>query len=305
MTEIHRILDSHAHIGDIFHGSGNVTFKTGVVKSVYDDPFAACEKSGYAQPLIPEDPDDLIRAGKRRSEEWTLENLTAELDRQTCPVYAVMLPIWPNQTFEEYLAASKLEPRIIPFTSCALDMPIREMADKLRRDIERGAKGLKLHPTIQNTPLDDPKISAAMEVFRAADLPVVTHCGDNPYYTADSPYSRLTTPAYSAFDEVIAFCRRWPDVKIVVAHCCGYAERLFEAAQGLRNVYTDTTMCSAEKMKQAVERFGAERILFGSDVPFGSLGPSIAELKKAFAGDAVAADRVAFENMAELIGFAD
>jgi hypothetical protein len=303
--EINRVIDSHAHVGDIFHESRNITFKTGVVKGDYDDPFVACERSGYTRPLIPKDPVDLIRAGQYRSWEQTLENLTKELDKRPESVRAVMLPIWPNQTFEEYLAASKLEPRLIPFTTCVLDMPIHEMADKLRGDIEKGAKGLKLHPTLQNVPLDDPKISAAMEVFRAAGLPVVTHCGDNPYYEAGSPYSRVTTPAYSSFDNVVAFCRRWPDVKIVAAHCCSYAEALFEATRGLSNVRTDTTMCSAETMRRGVELFGADRILFGSDVPFGSLEPSIEELKRAFADDPVTADRVAFANMAELIGFED
>jgi hypothetical protein len=300
---ISRVIDSHAHIGDIFHENKNITFKTDILKGEYVDPFTACEASGYTLPLIPDDPDDLIRAGQYRSWEWTLENFAKELDKREESVYAVALPIWPNQTFEEYFAASKLDTRIIPFTTCVLSMSVYDMADKLRRDIERGAKGLKIHPTIQNVSLDDPKISAAMEVFRAAGLPVVTHCGDNPYYTADSPYSRVTTPAYSAFGEVMTFCHRWPGVNIVVAHCCSYAEMLFEAARGLDNVYTDTTMCSAEKMREGVKLFGADRILFGSDVPFGSLGPSMNELQRAFEDDPATADRVAFANMAELIHF--
>jgi urate oxidase len=33
-----RIIDSHAHIGDIFHENKNITFKTNVKKGDYDDP---------------------------------------------------------------------------------------------------------------------------------------------------------------------------------------------------------------------------------------------------------------------------
>jgi hypothetical protein len=298
---VQRIIDSHAHIGDIFHESKNITFKTGVRKGGYEDPFTDCEQSGYSIPLIPKNVDDLIRAGQYRSWEWTLEGLVSELDSHPEVEGIVMLPIWPNQTFEEYLAASMLEPRIIPFTTCVLDMPLDEMCEKLRRDIARGAKGLKLHPTIQNLALDDARTEAAVRVFGDAGLPVVTHCGANPYYTQDSPFSAVTNPAYSDFPAVMEFCRRFPEVNIVVAHCCTIIDRLFEEAGELANVYTDTTTCSHLMMRRGVELLGADRIVFGTDVPFGSFPSSIAELEKAFPDDPVTLDKVAYSNMAGLM----
>lgn len=296
-----RIIDSHAHIGDIFHESKNITFKTNIQKGDYEDPFIDCERSGYTIPLFPKKVEDLINAGQYRCWEWTLENLVKELNEHPEVEGIVMLPIWPNQTFEEYLAVSKVEPRVIPFTTCVLDMPAAAMADKLRRDIALGAKGLKLHPTIQNVPLNDPLVDVAMRVFRDADLPVVTHCGANPYYTEDSPFSKLTNPAYSDLSEVTAFCRRWSDVKIIVAHCCTIAETLYEAVKDLENVYTDTSMCSAELMRKGVELLGEEKIVFGTDVPFGSFHYSIAELDKAFADAPEILDKVGYSNMSALL----
>ena len=301
---VRRIIDSHAHIGDTFHESRNITFKTNVRKGDYEDPFVECERSGYVNPLIPDTPEkleELIHAGQYRAWEWTLENLTAELDRHPEVRGVVMLPIWPNQTFEEYLAASMLEPRIIPFTTCVLDMPLKDMAAKLRRDIDRGAKGLKLHPTIQNAPLDDPRIEAAVKVFGEAGLPVLTHCGANPYYTDDSPWSKATTPAYSDFPKVVDFCHKWKDVKIIVAHCCTMVDILFEAVRDLDNVYTDTSMCSAALMQKGVELMGGDKILFGTDVPFGSFHYSLAELDKAFADNPEMLDKVGYANIASLI----
>lgn len=296
-----RIIDSHAHIGDIFHENKNITFKTNIKKGDYDDPFIACERSGYTIPLIPKKVEDLINAGQYRSWEWTLENLTKELDEHPEVQGIVMLPIWPNQTFEEYWAASKLEPRIIPFTTCVLDMPQYEMTKKLKKDIDNGAKGLKLHPTIQNLALDDPKTEAAVTVFRDADLPVLTHCGANPYYTDDNPWSKKTNPAYSDFAEVVKFCHRWKDTKIIVAHCCSAVELLYEQVKELPNVYTDTSMCSAEKMREGVKLLGEDKILFGTDVPFGSFHYSIAELDKAFPDQPEIYDRVAYANIAALM----
>ena len=299
-----RIIDSHAHIGDIFHESRNITFKTNVMKGDYEDPFIDCERSGYTAPLIPESMEDLanlINAGQYRCWEWTLENLTLELDTHPDVKGIVMLPIWPNQTFEEYLAASKLEPRIIPFTTCVLDMPQGEMTKKLRSDIDRGARGLKLHPTIQNVPLDDPRTEAAVKVFLEAGLPVLTHCGANPYYLDDSPFSKLTTPGFSDFPLVMDFCHKWKDANIIVAHCCSDVGDLYEAARGLDNVYTDTSMCSAENMRLGVELLGEDKILFGTDVPFGSFHYSVMELEKAFADRPETLDKVGYSNMATLM----
>ena len=52
----------------------------------------------------------------------------------------VSLPILPNTSFDEALAASRLEPRIIPFTCCDYGLPIDEMLSKLERDIALGAR---------------------------------------------------------------------------------------------------------------------------------------------------------------------
>jgi predicted TIM-barrel fold metal-dependent hydrolase len=298
---VKRIIDSHAHIGDIFHENKNITFKTGIRKGDYEDPFVDCERSGYSIPLIPKNIESLIIAGQNRCWEWTLENLVGELDEHPEVEGIVMLPIWPNQTFEEYLAASMLEPRIIPFTTCVLDMPLDDMCAKLQQDIECGAKGLKLHPTIQNLALDDPRTEAAVKVFSDANLPVVTHCGANPYYTEDSPWSKKTNPMLSDFPAVIEFCRRNSEAKIIVAHCCTIAEQLFEAVQGLDNVYTDTTTCSHLMMRKGVELLGEDKIVFGTDVPFGSFHFSIVELEKAFPDDPAILDKVAYSNIANLM----
>ena len=46
----------------------------------------------------------------------------------------------------------------------------------LKRDIIRGAKGLKLHPILQNVPLTDERTYAAVEVFGEMGLPITSRC---------------------------------------------------------------------------------------------------------------------------------
>ena len=158
-----RIIDSHAHLGDIFHENKNITFKTNVKKGDYEDRFIRLEESGFTQPLFTGAPDDLakvIDGGQYRCWESTLEQLTAQMDLSDM-AGVVLLPCLPNTTFEEYLAASKLEPRIFPFTGADFSLPVDDMVKKLRKDIERGAKGLKLHPILQNVRLLDDRMTAA------------------------------------------------------------------------------------------------------------------------------------------------
>jgi hypothetical protein len=303
MAEATRIIDSHAHIGDIFHERRNVTFMTNVPLSGEEDPFLACERAGYAWPSGGGGGmDELIHAGQRRCWEWTLENFGRALEPHPEVAGVVMLPIWPNQTFEEMLAASSLDPRVIPFTTCVLDMDAGGMCEKLRRDIARGAKGLKLHPTLQNAPLTDPKVEAAVQVFADAGLPVLTHCGANPYYVEASPWAARTNPAYSAFGEVMAFCRRWTGAHVIVAHNAAGCEGLAAQAGGLGNVWTDTSMCPAALMRRAVELLGEDRVLFGTDAPFGTFQYSLAELYKAFGGEPRVLAKVGYGNIAGLMG---
>jgi hypothetical protein len=197
------IIDFHAHLGDIFHESRNISFKTNIKKGTYDDPFVECERSGYTKPIIGAGPDDavkIIEAGQYRSWEWTLENMTRDMDTLEADsgarVFATLLPILPNTSFEEYLAASKLDERLIPFSSIDFNLSELQIKEKLKKDIARGAKGLKIHPTLQNISLADPKTDVGVCVFGEANLPIITHVGTNPYYTPDKPYK--TNPEFSA-----------------------------------------------------------------------------------------------------------
>lgn len=304
-AHMRKVIDFHAHVGDIFHENKNITFKTNIKKGNYDDPFIRCEKSGYTEGFLMDGPESvakIIHAGQYRCWEWTLENMSKEMDEleeKQVAMQAVLLPVLPNTSFEEYLAASKLDNRLIAFTSIDFTLSENEIKEKLKKDIERGAKGLKLHPTLQNKSLRDKKVAAAMEVFKEADLPVITHVGMNPYYTPDKPYP--TNPAFSAMEEFFWFAHEYSDCKVVAAHCCGAIEELAAGVKGLEHVYTDTTMCSAEKMRKGVEILGADKILFGTDVPFGTFKYSVLEMEKAFAGEPEIADMTFYKNAAKLM----
>lgn len=298
-----RIIDFHVHLGDIFHENKNITFKTNLKPHDFVDRFLEIEESGYIKPIVVKDDDDmqvLIDAGQYRCWEATLEKFSAEMD--ACGyTYACALPILPNTSFEEYLAASMLDKRILPFSSADFTLPIPEMEKKLKKDIARGAKGLKIHPIIQNISLHDERVSAATEVFGEAGLPINTHVGVTSYYGKKSPWYSHQNIEYGRHEDFYEYARRWPKYNLIGAHRVYTIDDFAKNMADLENVYTDTSICPAHQMKKGVEMLGPDRILFATDWPFGSLKASVAELKKALGDDPDVMDKVFYRNAAKIL----
>lgn len=163
----------------------------------------------------------------------------------------------PNPDVLRYLAdaCARFPDRLLPFVRldpnargearAALDTAVQDM----------GYRGLKLHPT---TTLAHPAGEPTVELLqRCAELsvPVLFHCGDDPY----------TTPQALALAAEMA-----PDTAIVMGHMGGYfhVDDAIAAAERHPNLYLETSaMPYPQKIREAVERVGAGRVLFGSDGP--------------------------------------
>jgi len=300
-----RVIDIHAHLGDIFHYNRNVTFKQNVQKGGYADPFATLAESGFSKPLIGDSFEEfrvLCSAGHELCWENTVENLGKRLDTAGV-TYICLYPVLPNTSFEEYLAASKLEGRILPFTSADYSLPIDEMVKKLERDIERGARGLKIHPVLQNISLRDDRVKAAVRVFGDRSLPVVSHCGANDYYTEGEDFAR--TPEYGDVKYFIELVKEFPEYPLIAGHCGGLMggemEILSAALEGYDHVYVDTTFRSAADIKRMVDFFGRDKVLFGTDTPFSNHKYAIEAVQDACGADADLADMILYKNAAQIL----
>lgn len=132
----------------------------------------------------------------------------------------------------------------------------REAADYLRRAIhDYGMKGLKLHPV---GTLAHPADEASLRLIRLAAgyrAPVLFHCGDEP----------LTTPLTIALAAA-----RVPEATLILGHMGGYfhVDEAIEVAARYANVILETSaMPYPHRIRDAVSRIGAERVLFASDGP--------------------------------------
>jgi uncharacterized protein len=131
-----------------------------------------------------------------------------------------------------------------------------EAVDLLERAIsEYGFKGLKLHPV---TTIAHPAGEETLRLIRAAanhSAPTLFHCGDEP----------LTTPL-----AVARAAEACPEATIILGHMGGYfhVDEAIEVAERVPNLVLETSaMPYPTKIREAVERIGAERVIYASDGP--------------------------------------
>jgi predicted TIM-barrel fold metal-dependent hydrolase len=299
------IIDAHGHLGDILHpGGGRLIDETGVSKEPVLDLLDFAEKRLHRGPL------GTSRIGYRLLGRWitrgqrarnataTLENFRSSLD-ETEISHAVCLPIPPNVTFADLERAARREPRVVPFSGVdyAAD---GDPGSTLAADVAAGARGLKLHPIIQKLPLTSESTRAAVEAFAVHGLPVLFHCGIFSYYLGAERARQ--EPRYGAIRYAAELVRDFPNVKFIAAH-----SGLFEVGEvlkllgGLPNVWVDTSFQSVARVRELLETFGPERVLFASDWPYGNRPPALAIARQACRGDPGIARRVLFANAAELL----
>lgn len=310
---MHKIIDAHSHLGDIFAYEKNVIYKGDVPmpEGCYD-PFDAFSKKGFTGPFLdpnnPAEVQNVIDMTAAASYSNTLKKLSDDLDEAGVD-YVCLFPIAPFINFEDYRVASLVEPRIIPFTSVDWSTrDVKAMQEKLIADWKAGAKGLKIHPIIQSIALSDPIVEEVLSVWEQTDLPVVSHCGVNSYYPEDSEYFETQTPEFGNLDDFMYIVKKMPGIKFISAHAGGLAggemQRLAEELGGAPNLWVDTTFRSADELKELVELFGEDRVLFGVDRPFGGTKESVEVAFEAYGKGTELSEKVMYANAAKLMNLA-
>ncbi len=162
--------------------------------------------------------------------------------------------------------------------------------DLLRHAVtELGFVGLKLHPVSTFQP---PAGAATVRLTRAAadlGVPVLFHCGDEG----------MTTPS-----AIEGLARAVPEARIVLGHMGGYfhAEEAIAVARRNPGILLETSATPyPDRIREAVETLGADRVLFGSDGPG---APPRLEVRKVLLSGLAERDRrrVLRENAVELLG---
>jgi predicted TIM-barrel fold metal-dependent hydrolase len=106
----------------------------------------------------------------------------------------------------------------------------------------------------------DPQNFTVYEAAIARQMPVLLHCFEYPFDHAPHQSNGLD------FAEA---ARRYPECTFIMAHMSGDYVSGVEAAREFPNAFVDLCGSYGElgMVEYAVERMGADRVLFGSDMP--------------------------------------
>lgn len=137
-------------------------------------------------------------------------------------------------------------------------------SEDIKGDIEYlvslGLKGVKLHPDIQAFKIDDYRCLKIYEICEEKGLPILMHTGDYRY-------------DYSNPNRLLPILKIYKNLTVIGAHMGGWSiwEEASKTYNGIENLYVD---CSStfnylekSKAKEIIRRYGADRVLFGSDYP--------------------------------------
>lgn len=299
-----KIIDSHAHLGDILWGK-NITFKQNVRKRDYHNFLDLLEDNMMLPPAEYEgvDPvvfdESMLNEEQARNNTATLQNMSKSLDENNISEIWV-LPVLPHVGFEEVLAASKLDSRIVPFTCIDFSLG-KDAGKKLLEDVENGAMGLKIHPVLQRKSLLSEEIAEALKVWEETGKPVICHTYAYNYFHEEESFRN--TPEFGSNFDFLKLASKFPNINFVGAHSGGPHDfaQLWEGSD-LNNVYVDTSFQCAEIVKEFVKRYGEDRVLFGTDWPWGTEATPIKVVEEACEGNVNLEEKIFYRNAEKLMG---
>jgi predicted TIM-barrel fold metal-dependent hydrolase len=163
---------------------------------------------------------------------------------------------------------------------------------EIERCVLRGFRGLKLE--IANNAADA-AMRPLMEAAQAHGLIVLQHAWS---MTKIGERAFHTDP-----EDVATLARRFPQVRIIMAHLTGCGVRGVQAVKPFPNLVVDTSGAAPETgiVEYAVEQLGADRILYGSDVPIRDFGVAIARITGSRL-NATVQRKILHDNAARLLG---
>ncbi len=135
-----------------------------------------------------------------------------------------------------------------------------EAVKNIEKAINRwGFRGIKMHPLLDAYLPDQEIVHPIMDQARKYQIPVLFHCG-HPPWSLPWHFGNLADT--------------YPDVTIILGHMghghIVYINAAIEVAEKHENIILETSaMPMHSKIKEAVGKVGEDKIMYGSDMPFG------------------------------------
>jgi uncharacterized protein len=154
--------------------------------------------------------------------------------------------------------ASRSNGRMIPYVR--LDLT-EDPIDEAKRCLDRGARGIKLHPRAQKFMLDDERLTPVFAISAERRVPILIHGGRGLPPIADN-LARLVAA--------------YPEAQLIIAHA-GIADLSGLAGHfaGTAGVFFDTSVWSPIDLLSFFRLVPPEQIVYASDYPYGAQPQSL------------------------------
>lgn len=168
----------------------------------------------------------------------------------------------PHQvkSINEFIAASVRESQGKMTGLGTLHPNSEDIEGDIEHLVELGLKGVKLHPDIQAFECDKKECMKIYELCEEKGLVLLMHTGDYRY-------------DFSNPNRVLSILKDFKKLTLIGAHLAGWSvwDDAYEKLSEFRNLYVDCSSCfgfiEKEKVYALMKKYGADRILFGTDYP--------------------------------------
>jgi predicted TIM-barrel fold metal-dependent hydrolase len=150
-------------------------------------------------------------------------------------------------------AAQASDGLLVPF--CRVN-PHVEPLEELQRALDRGARGIKLHPRAEQFTLDHPAVSSMMAIAHERGLPVLIHAGRG-------------IPALGL--HAVELAGKFENARLILAHAgiCDLSW-IWRVAPDHPNLLFDTAWWMPADLRTLFSLVPPGQILFASDSPYGN-----------------------------------
>jgi len=157
------------------------------------------------------------------------------------------------------LELAKKNPNLIPIIN--IPEPVDHLEHLIKCYLKRGAKGLKIHAAASGLSPNHVHHKEMIKLAHKYDLPTIIHTGSLEIYPL---YKK---PEYGHAEEFSALVEL-TDSPIILAHMnIHFPETAIEMCKIYPHVYTDTSWQNEENILRAINKCGADKVMFGTDWP--------------------------------------
>ena len=213
-------------------------------------------------------------------------------DIERCVVHSVAVRPGTVGSINDFISRTCQEnPQFVGFMTLHQDTP--NMEAEIERACAMGLKGIKLHPDTQGVNMDDERLMVAYAIAERRGLPVIFHCGD---YRYDFSHPR----------RLCRILHEFPNLVVNAAHFGGWsvqdlALEYLEDERCFLDMSSSMRFLGPRRTRELVERYGYDRILFGSDFPMWSPASEL-EAFRALGFGADALERMCWHNADRFLG---